>query len=263
MPPVRLFILVLLLVPGVASLAQESPSSRPALVAIVIDDLGYARPEGERVAGLPGPIACSVLPGTPFSRHLAQRCRLAGKEILLHLPMQPDDPGSDPGPGALMAGQSRETLRTLLRASMDEFPGLTGVNNHMGSHLTRHAAYMDWVMKELSGHEDAVFVDSMTTPHSKALAIARAYGLPATRRDLFIDNDPSPSAVRRQWETLIETARRDGSVLAIGHPRDATLDLLEEEIDGLESQGIILVGVGELIRFREGDETRWPEFSSR
>lgn len=259
----RLPILVLLLMATVTSPAQQTDSKHGALLAIIIDDLGNTRLEGERVAALPGPVACSVLPQTPFSGHLAERCRSAGKEILLHLPMQPDDPATDPGPGALMSGQSRDTLRDLLRDGMDDLPGVTGINNHMGSLLTRHAAYMNWLMEDLSEQDNALFIDSMTTPHSKALSIARDYGVATTRRDLFIDNDPTPEGVRKQWQLLLQTVQREGSALAIGHPRDATLDVLEAELERLESHGIILTGVGDLVRFRQGETTRWQEFSSR
>jgi polysaccharide deacetylase 2 family uncharacterized protein YibQ len=255
--------IIVLLLASFTSLAQPPDPGQGVFLAIVIDDLGNSRLEGERVAALPGPVACSVLPQTPFSVHLAERCQSAGKEILLHLPMQPDDPAADPGPGALMTGQSRATLQSLLHAGIDHLPGVIGVNNHMGSYLTRHAAYMDWLMEDLSQMHGTLFVDSMTTPHSKALGIARAYGVATTRRDLFIDNDPSPEGVRAQWRLLLESALREGSALAIGHPRDATLDLLETELEGLEARGIILTSVTDLIRFRQRETTRWQEFSSR
>jgi polysaccharide deacetylase 2 family uncharacterized protein YibQ len=242
--------IIVLLLASFTSLAQPPDPGQGVFLAIVIDDLGNSRLEGERVAALPGPVACSVLPQTPFSVHLAERCQSAGKEILLHLPMQPDDPAADPG-------------QSLLHAGIDHLPGVIGVNNHMGSYLTRHAAYMDWLMEDLSQMHGTLFVDSMTTPHSKALGIARAYGVATTRRDLFIDNDPSPEGVRAQWRLLLESALREGSALAIGHPRDATLDLLETELEGLEARGIILTSVTDLIRFRQRETTRWQEFSSR
>jgi polysaccharide deacetylase 2 family uncharacterized protein YibQ len=219
--------IIVLLLASFTSLAQPPDPGQGVFLAIVIDDLGNSRLEGERVAALPGPAA------------------------------------ADPGPGALMTGQSRATLQSLLHAGIDHLPGVIGVNNHMGSYLTRHAAYMDWLMEDLSQMHGTLFVDSMTTPHSKALGIARAYGVATTRRDLFIDNDPSPEGVRAQWRLLLESALREGSALAIGHPRDATLDLLETELEGLEARGIILTSVTDLIRFRQRETTRWQEFSSR
>ena len=69
--------------------------------------------------------------------------------------------------------------------------------------------------------------------------------------------------MRPFWLDCDKSREREGSALAIGHPRDATLDLLETELEGLESRGIILTSVTDLIRFRQGETTPWQEFSSR
>lgn len=236
--------------------------AQPVYLAIIVDDLGNARAAGERAAALPGPVTCSVLPHTPYAVQLAERCKDEGKEVLLHLPMQPQDPDAKPGRGVLLMGQRRAEFRAAVTQGLAAVPGADGVNNHMGSLLTRHIGYMHWLMEDLGQQPGLVFVDSMTTSHSRALVAARVHGMPATRRDLFLDNDPSPAAVRRQWQRLIRQARTEGSALGIGHPRPATLDLLDAELGALEDEGIILVGVAELIRFRQTPEQSWPESSS-
>ena len=243
-------------------LAGARVPAEPAYLAIIVDDLGNARAAGERAAALPGPVTCSVLPHTPYAVQLAGRCKDAGKDVLLHLPMQPLDPDAKPGRGVLLIGQGRAEFRAAVTQSLAAVPGADGVNNHMGSLLTRHIGYMHWLMEDLGRHPDLVFVDSMTTAHSRALVAARAHGMPATRRDLFLDDDPSPAAVRRQWQRLIRQARTQGSALGIGHPRPATLDLLAVELEALDDAGIILVGVAELIRLRHTPEQSWSESSS-
>jgi polysaccharide deacetylase 2 family uncharacterized protein YibQ len=247
-------LLTLFLLPVSAPVAADR-----ALLAIVIDDLGNERRVGERAARLPGPVTCSVLPHTPYARELAGLCKEAGKEVLLHLPMQPQDSAANPGPGVLLLGQRRAELRQLVADGLAAVPGADGVNNHMGSLLTRHIGYMHWLMADLSRRPNLVFIDSMTTSKSRALTAARAHGMPSTRRDLFLDDDPSPEAVRRQWQRLIRQARAEGSALGIGHPRSATLDVLATELEALDDEGIILVGVADLIRFRESAEPAWAE----
>lgn len=236
----------------------------PALVAVIMDDLGNARTEAERAAALPGAITCSILPHTPYAELAAKACIDAGKDVFVHLPMQPEDPTARPGPGVLLVGQTRNQLRQIVRSDLDSVPGAIGVNNHMGSLLTRHIAYMEWFMAELAGRGGLLFVDSATTAESMAQRLAGNHGVPATRRDVFLDEDPAPEAVRVQWERLIQLALAEGTALAIGHPREATLALLAEQMDGLQSRGIILVSVAELVRARdEGGSATWQEFSSR
>jgi len=247
-----------LLLPVTAAVADT------ARVAVIIDDLGNTRAEAERTAALPGVLTCSVLPHTPYATLVAEACRTAGKDVFVHLPMQPEDPAARPGPGVLLVGQTRDELREILRADLASVPGATGVNNHMGSLLTRHITYMDWVMAELATRDRLLFVDSATTAESVALRLAADYGLPTTRRDVFLDEDPSPEAIRAQWERAIGIAQTRGTALAIGHPRETTLAFLADEMAGPSAHDVILVSVAELVRTRnQGGQQSWQRFSSR
>lgn len=232
----------------------------PPLLAIIIDDLGNARAAGERTASLPGPVTCSVLPHTPLANELAESCKKSGKQVLVHLPMQPESRSADPGPGALRVGQTRAEVVDAVRASLVSVPGADGLSSHMGSLLTRHIGYMGWLMTELSRRGDLVFIDSATTAHSVALRLARDHGLPAARRDLFLDDDPSPDAIRAQWQRGLSIAEQEGSAILIGHPKEHTLSLLETEIAALESRGIMLVSISEVVRVSQakGSESWQP-----
>jgi len=250
--------LLCVLAPSAMALGQ------PARVAIIIDDLGNARADVERTAKLPGAIACSVLPHTPYAGLAAEACRNSGKEVFVHLPMQPDDPTALPGPGALRVGQNRAQFRATLIADLDSVPGAVGVNNHMGSLLTRHITYMDWLMGELAHRDGLVFVDSATTAQSVAMRLAGDYGLATARRDVFLDEDPSPEGIRRQWVRLLEIARSRGTALAIGHPHAATLDFLNDGMEAPASRDIMFVSVTELVRVSgKGGQQSWRRFSSR
>ena len=68
-----------------ATPAHAEPVPR---VAIIIDDLGYHVAAGRRAIALPGPVVCAILPGTPGAALLATNAKEAGKEVLLHLPLQ-------------------------------------------------------------------------------------------------------------------------------------------------------------------------------
>ena len=78
--------------------AQQRTASAPA-ISIVIDDMGKRLETGQRVLALPGPVACAFLPKARYTRLLAGNARAAGKEVMLHLPMdsvdrQPLDAGA-------------------------------------------------------------------------------------------------------------------------------------------------------------------------
>jgi hypothetical protein len=224
----------------------SEPAARPR-VAIVIDDLGNDLTAVERIARWPHPIAVAVLPELPASAPTARRLARSGKEVLLHLPMEPRDfPDVRPGPGVVLRSQSEaEIVRTLL-SDLATVPGATGVNNHMGSAATADPRVMRTVLNTLAA-KGLFFLDSRTTDSSVAREIAQQAAVPAVSRRVFLDGVTTAEGIERQWAQLLRLAREEGSAVAIGHPHPRTLDVLERELPRLSEQGLRLVRVSELV----------------
>ncbi|MGI9330213.1 MAG: divergent polysaccharide deacetylase family protein [Gammaproteobacteria bacterium] len=216
-------------------------------IAIIIDDLGNLRSAGDRITALDGPVALAILPHTPAAAYIAGIAHDAGKEVLLHLPLQPIEGAMPMGIGKINLDNTRDELNRILAANLASVPYVTGVNTHMGSLLTQHPGHMAWLMGELERNGNLFFVDSRTTPASVALRVALEYGVPATSRDVFLDDDLDPRRVAEQFALLKNRARAQGSAVAIGHPYPVTLALLERELPRLAAEGIELVAVRELI----------------
>lgn len=216
-------------------------------VAIIIDDMGYHLANGRRAIDLPGPVSFSFLPGAPRARALAERAHARGKDILLHLPLQAANDDAAPGPSEIHIDMSRERVGHTFNEAMESVPYVIGVNSHRGSLLTRHPGHMQWLMEEIGARESLFFIDSYTHHESVALQIALENGVEALRRDVFLDPDPSPEAVQREFARLKTLARQRGHALAIGHPYPVTLELLERELPRLAEEGFELVRVSELL----------------
>ena len=138
---------------------------------IIIDDMGNDMKALDEVLALPGPVAVAVLPLTRHSAETATRAESRGREVLLHLPMQPKGTLQGLGPGALMSGMGPEEIRENLNKDLASVPGAAGVNNHMGSLLTEDTAAMDALMSDLKSR-NLFFVDSLTTAGSVACRMA-------------------------------------------------------------------------------------------
>jgi polysaccharide deacetylase 2 family uncharacterized protein YibQ len=225
-----------------ASLA-ESPR-----IAIIIDDLGYHLANGKRAIALPGAVSFSFLPGSPRARYLANQAHAAGKDVLLHLPLQASS--SDPAieTSEINLDMSQARVESEFSEALAAVPHVIGINSHRGSLLTRHPGHMMWLMQEIAKREQLFFIDSYTTHHSVALQIAEESGVEATRRDVFLDPDRSPETVAREFKRMKELARRRGQVVAIGHPYPSTLELLERELPRLVEEGFELVSISEIVR---------------
>jgi len=258
-PGLRAVCAALLLATATAAAAPadgrgEADGPRPQPAALIIDDLGNQWRPGVRSIELPAPVTLAVLPHTPYGRQLAERARAAGREVILHLPMQPQG-GSDPGPGALRLHMDEPTVRERVRAALASVPGAAGVNNHMGSLLTRHPGHMTWLMEELAAREDLYFIDSRTSPRTVARRMAEEQGVPSARRRVFLDPQRDPAVIAEQFERFVSAAQDGGGVIAIGHPYPETLELLERELPRLHERGVAIVPASEVVSQRTSEPT--------
>jgi polysaccharide deacetylase 2 family uncharacterized protein YibQ len=219
-------------------------------ISIIIDDLGNSALEGQRAVELPGPVACSFLPLAPHTPRLARLAWEQDKEVMVHLPMQSESQARV-GPAGLTLDMSQDEFFQTLDMALAAVPHISGVNNHMGSLLTRQQRQMSWLMQVLQRRGDLFFVDSRTTPATVALRVAQQNYIPSLRRDVFLDDDPDALAVAEAFDRLIAQARETGHAVAIGHPYGPTLELLEKRLAALQSEGVVLIPLSEMIERRE------------
>jgi polysaccharide deacetylase 2 family uncharacterized protein YibQ len=202
-------------------LSIESPR-----VAIIIDDVGYERAVTYKLMDLQAPLTFSVLPYSPFQRRIVERAHQKGFEIMLHLPMEPQEyPEVDPGPGALLTTMPPGQLGVQLNRNLNAVAHVRGVNNHMGSKMTEHSDQMCQILSVLK-KRDLYFIDSLTSSGSICETSARSLNIRFAERDIFLDHVQTAENIRRQIERLIRIAERYGEALGIGHPHRETYEVL-------------------------------------
>jgi hypothetical protein len=216
--------------------------------AIVIDDLGRSLVHLEQLTALGLPLSIAVIPGLPATGATAGEAARRGIELLLHQPMEPrEESGKNPGEGVLLTSMTAAAIRSRVRANLAAVPGAVGVNNHMGSRFTEDAAGLEAFMAEV--RELGLFwLDSRTTSSSRGVETARAAGVPAIERDVFIDAEVNVDFIRGQVRKLIAAARVRGAAVGIGHPHPETIAVLREMRGELLASGVTLVPVSALVR---------------
>ena len=241
--------------------AFSQPSSS---LVIIIDDLGNNLSLGQRAINLPGALTYGILPSTPQAQSLAAAVLNSGndKEIIIHMPMesvysQVDKPNvisanakqfSAPKKTQTLAShQTQAMFAKNLHTALQQFPSARGLSNHQGSHLTALIDQMNWLMGELR-ETDLYFIDSKTTGNSVAKKAAATHGIPYLVRDVFLDHDPSPEAIDRQYRRALKIADKKGYAVIIAHPNRSTLDYLEQQIPLLAEKNIVIVSGSEVIR---------------
>lgn len=232
--------------------SAPSPTARPvvaARIAIVIDDFGYSQNEiVQAFLNLELPITVSIIPGHQYSRWVAEQAKSNGKEIIIHMPMEPED-------NAYQGGEDRYILRTNLSAAeiqrrieqaLAELPEACGMNNHMGSRFTSDEKLMDLVIQSLK-RKGIYFIDSLTSPRSVAYETARRGGVPAGLRTVFLDNIRDKSEIRAQFDRAITIAQRSGKALVIGHVHPETLAALQEIERSLSSLNVTVTFASQIV----------------
>lgn len=219
--------------------AKPKPKGdKPGKLAVILDDAGYSEAAVASLATLPPQVAVAVLPNAPASAAVAEALRAQGRELLLHMPMEPEGNGANPGDDALVVGLDPGEVRARLGRALAVVGPVAGVNNHMGSRATSDAELMRHFMNALAGR-GLYFLDSRTTPASVAASLAREAGIRTLRRDVFLDVVEDEGAVRSALATAASLARSKGQAVAIGHVHPLTLRVLHEELPRLS--GVTLV----------------------
>ncbi|NQT10288.1 MAG: divergent polysaccharide deacetylase family protein [Desulfobacteraceae bacterium] len=205
-------------------------------VAIIIDDIGYERRVTEKFLSLDAVLTFSVFPCSPFQQRIVRKAHAKGFEIMLHMPMEPDEyPEVDPGPDALLTSMSPDELIDQLNKSLDAVPLIKGVNNHMGSKMTTESTQMYQIFSVLK-KRGLFFVDSRTTPESICKPSARLLQIPFAQRDVFLDHVQEPDFIRRQIKELIRIAEIHGTAVGIAHPHEVTYEVFLEELPELQKK---------------------------
>ncbi|MBU0723677.1 MAG: divergent polysaccharide deacetylase family protein [Alphaproteobacteria bacterium] len=232
--------------------AQPAPIAEgKPMIAIVIDDMGIDKKRSARAMAITAPITFAFLPYASLVAKQAADAKASGHELLIHIPMEPSVASVDPGPNALMTGLTPDLLAQRLAWNLGQFDGVVGVNNHMGSKFTASATAMRPVLEELK-RRGMLFLDSRTSSDTVGFRMAGELGLAALQRDVFLDNTDSHDEVAKRLAETEQVARRQGTAIAIGHPRDATLDILELWIADVQARGFVLVPLTALLKARNG-----------
>ncbi|MBI5141613.1 MAG: divergent polysaccharide deacetylase family protein [Nitrospirae bacterium] len=218
---------------------------RPGEVAIVIDDLGMNTASARRLMTLSGNLTFAVIPWLPHSHEIVTAGVANGVEVILHQPMEAHDYRGRKMRGMLLTGMTDDQLRETLNESLNAYPGIKGLNNHMGSTFTENFHAMKTVTEEL-GRKGLYFLDSVTSASSAGRRAAATSGIKAYRRDVFLDNKPDYLYMLGMWERFIAMAREHGDAILIAHDRRDTISFLERRLGDLEKQELTLVSLSRL-----------------
>lgn len=233
-----------------AGVPAEQGAPREHTVAVVIDDFGNRMKGTAEMLRLPIPITAAVMPFLPTSQADAEAAHAAGKEVIVHLPMEPvKGKPSWLGPRAILTSLSDEEIRLRTEAAIADVPHAVGMNNHMGSRATADERVMRIVL-QVCKERGLFFLDSRTSYKSVVPKLAQEMGVPLLQNDLFLDDVYTDRHVGGQVLLLKARAQKHDRTVVIGHvgpPGLITSGQLASAIPGLHQASVRFVKLSELL----------------
>jgi polysaccharide deacetylase 2 family uncharacterized protein YibQ len=218
---------------------------KKARIAIIIDDMGLSMKAASRLSQINRDLSFSVLPHAERSEEVASYLHSRGCDVLVHIPME-GAAGKNPGIGAIMSDMNEDKMLLILKNNLNSVPYAVGASNHMGSRITQDRDKMTVIIDELK-RRGLFYIDSMTSPDSVCMDVARDAGERFARRDVFLDNELNALYITGQLDRLKKVALKNGYAIGICHPHEETIAVLEKEIPKLRSQGIELEPVSKFV----------------
>lgn len=234
---------------------QESGrKTTKGVLVFVIDDVGYNTRQLDAFLDFPGPLTIAILPGLPYTRAAADMAKRAGKEIILHQPMEAIT-GLNSGLGSIGPVLGEDEIRGILRSNLAQVPGAVGMNNHMGSKATQDVRTMSIVLDEVR-RAGIYFLDSLTIGDSVVHSVASLMKQPAWERTVFLDNSPDRASIIKYVNEGLKVAEKRGYAVMIGHVWSAELaQTLVELYPGLMEQGFSLSTISRIMMDTDDEDS--------
>ncbi len=220
------------------------PAGSRAKLAIIIDDVDTGE-QAQKIAALPVRVTPSIFP-PEYQRKDTRSLARGFEHYAIHLPMEASSAKNNSA--TLRASDNYEKLRGVIAKLRADFPNAKFINNHTGSKFTADERAMKNLLRAMNEH-GFLFIDSRTSPATKAKAAMNGLGMRYVHRDVFLDNQNSVAAVRKKLREAVALAKKQGYAIAIGHPKSSTLRALANSADILGE--VDLVYLDEIYEYYE------------
>jgi len=220
------------------------PAGSRAKLAIIIDDVGTGE-QAQKLIALPVRVTPSIFP-PEYQRKDTRSLARGFEHYAIHLPMEASSAKNNSA--TLRASDNYEKLRGVIAKLRADFPNAKFINNHTGSKFTADERAMQNLLRAMNEY-GFLFIDSRTSPATKAKAAMNGLGMRYVHRDVFLDNQNSVAAVRKKLREAVALAKKQGYAIAIGHPKSSTLRALANSVDILGE--VDLVYLDEIYEYYE------------
>jgi polysaccharide deacetylase 2 family uncharacterized protein YibQ len=211
-------------------------TNKPKLV-IILDDVSFSY-QVKAIKNIPFKITPSFFPPTKVHPNTPIYAK-EFKDYMVHVPMEAMN-FPHPEPKTMNINWNYIQIKKRIDEIKKWFPDAEFINNHTGSKFTANLQSMKLLFEALK-EDNLGFVDSRTTPYSKARIVEKIYQIPFFERNIFLDNKQNVSYIQNQLKKAVKIAQKRGYAIAIGHPHPATIKALQNSKNILKNVDVISI----------------------
>jgi polysaccharide deacetylase 2 family uncharacterized protein YibQ len=197
------------------------------------------------------PFAVAIPPGTAGSTALYRGAHAAGREVVLHLPLEPINyPQVNPGPGTVLVTMKPAEITGLTRRYLDQADPVAAVANAMGSLATQDMTVMSAVYRELR-RRHVPFIHTAPVAGAVCRPLAAQLGVIYEQPDAVIDAEarrPDARALDRRWDEVLAAARKRGHAIVWLRLTPVAREWLPRAVEARRLRDLDLVPLSSLIR---------------
>lgn len=247
-----LFFLLMCFVPYCPMRVQADEAPK---LAIIIDDFGgWSRDGVEEMLKLPAPITCAIMPCLDNTESDCEKAHEAGKEIILHMPLEAHKKLPENWYGNLYVknADSTSVAKQKVQKGFESVKYAKGMNIHIASGVCQNKTLMQAIMQEAK-EQNMFFVDSFTHQKSVCKEVAKEVSIPFGIRTEFLEKAgvKSYDNAKRELLRMCDHAKKYGKAIAIGHVGmeggKTTARAISDMLPHIKAQGIELCFASQIV----------------
>ncbi len=229
----------------------DGQASSDVRVAVVVYGFGDDAELARSFLSLPQPFAVALAPARPASAGWFRGARDAGREVVLHLPLEPINyPQVNPGPGTILVTMKPAEITNTVRKYLGQAGSVAAVSNQMGSLATQDMAVMSAVYRELR-RQKVPFLHMTPVAGSVCKSLAAEIGVVYDEPHDVIDREAlsqGRAALDRRWQMVLEGARARGSAIVLLRATPQSREWLTQALAVKRLKGVSIVPLSALLR---------------
>jgi len=236
----------------VVVLPDAPPVPVQVRLGIIVEDYGRPDPAlARKFRDLPGTFTAAIYPESDNAGDLAAEARAAGMEVILDLPMEPKAfPVRDPGANAVLVDHSARKIRRLVGRALGRVGPAAGVKTYMGGLAVEDRDVMRVVLEEVRDRK-LYFVDATQEQYSEVEELGRVLEAPVyilTPVSQIDRGVKEAASLKIRFDDFVADCSRRGYGVGVVNASPQVLELLGRELPHLARQGVVVMGVSEIVR---------------